>query len=85
MCILFDRWYIVLVLENRRLCLGTMCGSMFGAGCECIVHCSVLFRMDMLNSVLMCVPLMLFWLWSYQVVSLALKSPTIIVFGMLTS
>ena len=50
------------------------------------MYFSVLFRMDMLlNCVLMCVPLVLFWLWSYQVVSLALKSTAIIVFVMLSS
>ena len=50
------------------------------------MYCSVLFRKDMLlNCVLMCVPLVLFWLWAYQVVSLSLKSPAIIVFGMLPS
>ena len=48
---------------------------------------SVLFRlfgMDrLLNCVLMYVPLVLFRLWSYQIVSLVLKSPTIIAYGML--
>ena len=48
------------------------------AWCGMWVYCSVLFSMDMLLScALIYVPLMLFWLWSYQVVSLALKSPTI--------
>ena len=27
----------VLVLENRRLCLGGMCGNVPGVGCECTV------------------------------------------------
>ena len=31
--------YFVLVLENRRLCLGRMCSSVTGVGCECIVLC----------------------------------------------
>ena len=74
----------VLVLENRKLCLGRMCGSVPGVGCECIV-CSVLFRMDiLLNCMLMCVPLV-FGLWWYQVVSSSLKSPAIIPYGMLPS
>ena len=38
-CVLFAIWYFVLVLENRRLCLGRMCGSVPGVGCECIVLC----------------------------------------------
>ena len=36
MCVLFAMWYFVLVLENKKLCLGRMCGSVHG------VHVSVL-------------------------------------------
>ena len=39
MCVLSAMWYFVLVLENRKLCLGRMCGSVPGVGCECIVLC----------------------------------------------
>ena len=56
-CVLFPMWYFVLVLENRKLGLYRMCGSVPGVGCECIV---LLFRMDMLNCELMCIPLVLF-------------------------
>ena len=47
------------------------------------MYCSVLFRMDMLlNCVLMYVPLVLFLLWSYKVIFLALKFNTIIAYWM---
>ena len=35
----FAMWYFVLMLENRKLCLRRMCGSVSGVGCECIVLC----------------------------------------------
>ena len=38
---LFAMWYFVLVLENRKLSVGMMCGSVPGVGCECIVLCSL--------------------------------------------
>ena len=41
MCVLFAMWCFVLMLENRRLCLGKMCGSVPGVGCECIVQCGL--------------------------------------------
>ena len=53
-----------------------MCGILLGVGCEHIVPCCSGCIDVLLNCVLMCVSQM-FWLWSYQVVSLALKYPTI--------
>ena len=38
-CVLFAMPYFVLVLENRKLCLGRMRGSVPGVGCESIVLC----------------------------------------------
>ena len=48
-CGLFAMWYFILMLENRRLCLGRICDSVPEVGYE-LVYCSLLFRKDMLLS-----------------------------------
>ena len=36
LCELFAMWYFVPVLENRRLCMGRMCGSVEGDRKSCM-------------------------------------------------